>query len=242
MAESSEAKRPKGNDTKLLIVGNSFVYYNNFVHILRDLSPGNLKICCVVQGVKGLIDHAADFVDVLAAYNPDAVVLQDYSGTPAGFHPFEETLGARKKATIECFIDVYAPALRKWHTPGRFVVFMNLWAPPKAILPLLYAPVTGLFESEEAMLAKVEDGHAEYKCTLEKHVPGLEVRIAKIGRAFAKSEFGEKLFALEDDIGHPSPLGSLLEACTVALELWGKTKKLAYANVVLRDQGGLNQK
>eukprot|EP00397_Hematodinium_sp_SG-2012_P062234 GEMP01083696.1.p3 GENE.GEMP01083696.1~~GEMP01083696.1.p3 ORF type:complete len:102 (+),score=21.17 GEMP01083696.1:579-884(+) len=63
-------------------------------------------------------------------------------------------------------------------------------------------------------------------------VPGLEVRIAKIGRAFAKSEFGEKLFALEDDIGHPSPLGSLLEACTVALELWGKTKKLAYANVV----------
>ncbi|CAD7940363.1 unnamed protein product [Amoebophrya sp. A120] len=113
---------------KLLLVGNSYLYYHNLQHLLRVFRDGeqgreqaaenansksesakkyNLRILQLSEGGKSLEDFAEDFVAILrGGFDPDVIVLQDFSMGPC--------LPQMREKSLEVLQKVYVPALRVW--------------------------------------------------------------------------------------------------------------------------------
>ncbi|CAD7964630.1 unnamed protein product [Amoebophrya sp. A25] len=110
---------------KLFLVGNSYLYYHNLQHLLREFrseqkqpsKAANEKLTRILQlteGGKSLADLADDFVAILnGGFDPDAIILQDFSTGPSN--------AEHRRKICDVLKTKYVPALTKWLEMDRQV-------------------------------------------------------------------------------------------------------------------------
>ena len=211
---SSRPRAELGSTTdplKILFVGNSYTYYNNLIHILMELrlheedptssgTRGTIKrYCAPIPKLRTLVltesgcslgaeSHASDFAQVLPAFDPDVVVLQDQSVVPTG--------GDEKAATKQRLQNEYLPAVRAWAlgtnaVKKRSLLFFCTHARPQSMFLTpesraqhgLGGEAAAQIESELDMLKKLEQGYDEYREIFSTvKLPNFQASVVPVGR------------------------------------------------------------
>ncbi|HET6565840.1 MAG TPA: amidohydrolase family protein, partial [Xanthomonadales bacterium] len=171
---------------RVLLVGNSFSFYNNGLHThLRKLLsssnlPGKEKFAQKMMTISGarLEDHRAGLESILMSFKPDTVVLQGHSMEP--IEPGEA-------AGFQNAVKEFAAIIREH---GASPVLLMTWA------------YTGKPEMTEALANAYESAGVENN-----------IAVLPAGRAFARAELEIPSLRLRvDDLKHPTLEGSYLAA------------------------------
>lgn len=227
---------------RVLLVGNSYTYYNNLPSILQRLLQGTLQwksIECtmVARGGYTLGQHSTDSEVLQQLTEPwDVLLLQDNSKVPGGVD--SNILHASREALKS----VFAPAVvaRQAVSDARVIVY-GTWGHRTgcASAPLAYP-------SFASMERQTTAGCLDYVGILSR-AGCKHVQLASAGVAFRKvheqarnQHPPESLFCrlYEPDDSHPSPLGSYLAASVIAMTIMKAPLPLPEATVLLpADEG-----
>lgn len=215
---------------RVLVLGNSFLYYNDAPRLMRKLlikaskqrvdvesclNPGKslVELWALGNGMHrvfrtenarrpdGLFDvGAASIATALCRCRWDFIVLQDHSRSPA--------TAESREMTTRFLVDELAPMMR-----GATPVIVETWATYR----IAYDSDLATFD------AKLAEGVHAYERALRG--AGLRPKIARVGSAFAhirntKPHVWQRLFHY--DGLHPSPLGTYLFAALLVAAVVGR--------------------
>ena len=195
------------DEQKVLIIGNSYTFYNDLPKVLQALSSKTkcpLKVESYTAGamsLRGFLDDPqhAKARQLVESGNYDWLILQDQSQTPA-YKP-EETMDSVKRWT----------AIAKKHDT-------------KVMLFLTWAHASADGGKPTPLVAMQESTSTTYcKAAVEN-----KVKVAPVGEAWArwyKKNPGKPLHL--QDLSHPNPSGTYLAACVIHASISGKPVKAA---------------
>lgn len=234
----------------VLFVGNSYTYVNDVPALVGNLSLAAGLPITRAQATKGgasLFQHAnssepngQDTLRLLRSRVWDAVVLQDQSETAGGGKDTDDDLppGEGRKRSLAALQDVYAPVLKAGPTRA---IFYETWGRKAGDPPNAACCGYGTFLG---MNRQTASGYREYRHELT--VAGVNASIARCGSAweaiFMQDEpeplRNSSVFSclyhnrkqgaqcLIDGLGlggHPSLLGSYMNACVIWAALFGRS-------------------
>ena len=187
---------------RVLIIGNSYTFYNRLPEMLEALSKKTANPLTVhsytagamsLQGFLTMPEHAKAR-QLLESGEYDWVILQDQSQTPA-YKP-DETLSS----------------VQKWSEIARL-------HKTKVLLFLTWAHATRQGRNMQPM----QDMQERTSTTYCKAALNTEARVAPVGEAWAawyQKNPGTQLH--EKDCSHPTPMGTYLAACVLHASISGK--------------------
>lgn len=195
------------DEQKVLIIGNSYTFYNDLPNVLQALSSKTkcpLKVESYTAGamsLRGFLDDPqhAKARQLVETGNYDWLILQDQSQTPA-YKP-EETMDSVKRWTD----------IAKKHDT-------------KVMLFLTWAHASADGGKPTPLVAMQESTSATYcKAAVEN-----KVKVAPVGEAWARwyKKNPSKPLHLQD-LSHPNPSGTYLAACVIHASISGKPVKAA---------------
>ncbi len=197
------------DEQKVLIIGNSYTFYNDLPNVLQALSSKTkcpLKVESYTAGamsLRGFLDDPqhAKARQLVESGNYNWLILQDQSQTPA-YKP-EETMDSVKRWT----------AIAKKNNT-KVMLFMT-WA---------HASMDG--GKTTPLVAMQESTSTTYcKAAVEN-----KVKVAPVGEAWARwyKKHPDKELHLQD-LSHPNPSGTYLAACVIHASISGKPVKASGA-------------
>lgn len=192
-------------EKRVLIIGNSYTFYNDLPAVLQALSS-KTKCPLIVESytagamsLRGFLDDPqhAKARQLVESGNYDWVILQDQSQTPA-YKP-EETMDS----------------VRRWsaiaNKSGTKVLLFLTWAHAS---------------NDGGKLAPLVVMQEQTSTTYCKAAVANKVKVAPVGEAWArwyKKNPGKALHT--DDMSHPNPSGTYLAACVIHASISGKPIK-----------------
>lgn len=194
-ALAAEAKR-------VLIIGNSYTFYNRLPEMLEALSKKTANPLIVhsytagamsLHGFLTMPEHA-QARQMLESGNYDWVILQDQSQTPA------------------CKPDETLSSVQKWSEIARL-------HKTKVLLFLTWAHAT----RQGRNLVPMQDMQERTSTTYCQAALNTKARVAPVGEAWAawyRKNPGTPLHG--DDCSHPTPMGTYLAACVLHSAISGK--------------------
>eukprot|EP00494_Astrolonche_serrata_P016006 UN16166 len=110
------------------------MYYNNLTHIIIQMgfkSRFSIRTLFLTEGGKSLVDFHEDFNTLVVAYQPDIIVLQDYSQVPGGYYVSSKY---NRQNTLKSLETQYSIGMLKWQKmkPDGKVVILSVWGRPGA--------------------------------------------------------------------------------------------------------------
>lgn len=194
-------------EQRVLIIGNSYTFYNDLPNVLQALSSKTkcpLKVESYTAGamsLRGFLDDPqhAKAKQLVESGNYDWLILQDQSQTPA-YKP-DETMDSVKR---------WAAIAKKHNT--------------KVLLFLTWAHASQEGGKMTPLVAMQEQTSTTYcKAAVEN-----KVKVAPVGEAWAKwyQKNPNKELHL-DDLSHPNASGTYLAACVIHASISGKPVKVS---------------
>lgn len=192
-------------EKRVLIIGNSYTFYNDLPNVLQALSTKSkcpLSVESYTAGamsLRGFLDDPqhAKARQLVESGNYDWLILQDQSQTPA-YKP-EETMDSVRRWT----------AIAKKNNT-------------KVMLFLTWAHASNDGGKISPLVAMQELTSTTYcKAAVDN-----KVKVAPVGEAWARwyKKYPEKALHL-DDMSHPNPAGTYLAACVIHASISGKPVK-----------------
>lgn len=206
-AKAAKAKEPEKTVTRVLMIGNSFTFYNNSWDMLAEIAKSESHEIEVVHAAEpgfAFADHMKSDATTQAILQGDYdyAILQDQSQTPAQY-----ALNPKGNAAFRNNFITMTNRVFGW-SPYATIIMEETWA--------YVGNKFGGFESMTEFDNYLQNGARLYAEVIRG-------KVAPAGQAFAivRSERPDINLYTEDNI-HPSPYGSYLKACTEYLTMFGK--------------------
>jgi hypothetical protein len=199
------AERPA---LRVLLVGNSYTYYNGLGDLLATIarsSGSGPEVVPTLEAPGGttLRQHieSGAAANLIATGRFDVVVLQEQSALGGGVVDGRTVFGER----------------RRFHAAVRELVQLARAAGARPVLFATWARRQASAADEDADLAQLSDAYEEIGTALD-------VTVAPVGRAWRLARRELPALALHaGDGSHPTPAGSYLTACVLYATITGRS-------------------
>lgn len=188
---------------QILILGNSYVSYNNLPGMLHKLAQSagkRINVQSYAPGGWRLEDHAqsAEIHRLIASQAWDTLILQEQSQTPA-------VPQWRKQSTLPAI-----KAIQQLASPNTQTILYATWGRQ-------HGWADGGFKDYRAMQQALNQGYAELARATSS-------QIAPVGRAWQMIQQQSQPIPLWDrDGSHPNEAGSYLAACVFYATIFGES-------------------
>lgn len=216
---SAKAANPQmSQNIRILFIGNSYTYYNNFCDIFENLCKSAGKTLYVRQAAKGrhTLKQASRTSDplgrrirrMLTTQKWDYVVLQERHNYPI-----------RKPGRTEKGVKALEPYIR---AAGAQMILYQTWAPDKG-------------NREYRRFSKLVSDRADYQLKINNLFFNLAIEtgaeVAPVGTAFLQCQNAfPKIQLIRSDHSHPTWTGSYLAACVMYATIFDKSPEgLSYS-------------
>lgn len=196
----------QSDTTRVLVIGNSFSYYNDSYDMLARIADTNGHVLDVVHScqpgysIGDHLNHQAT-TDAILAGGYDFAIVQDQSRTPANY-----AKDPKGNAIARMHFITLTNRIFGW-SPYAKIVVENTWSYP--------ADNWGGFGSEQEFNYFLENGTRLYS----EVVLG---KVSPVGQAFSAVRKARRdISLLDEDQTHPSAAGSYLKSCVNYLTIFG---------------------